>query len=403
MKRPEHSPEKRKIMLALQGGGAHSAYVWGVLDRLLDEGDIEIVGVSGASGGAMIAAVLAYALSLTAKPNGDPMSDFERRKNAKQLLRKFWREVSRLGDWCMNLYRFHGSPFFKSWNIDGTPVPIMLSALSLLTSPYQQIFGPRQNPLKYAIESCIDFASLRESKAGPKLYVCATNVRTNQPKVFEKHEICTDHLLASACLPMVDRAVEIDGEFYWDGGYVSDPALAPLLEKHRRQAADLVIIGVNPIVRTSESMPPNNAWEIMDRMNEISFNASLIGEIKRIDEINDLLEVFENSPNSVREKPACRSLNRKRKIFIHYIPPHEQMAEMGVASKSNTAWPFLEALFELGNELANAWIAGRTEGGGAPLLGKSSDTNLNTLFITSQHWDSKTSPEPDKDGGHHAA
>lgn len=381
----------KKITLALQGGGTHTAYVWGVLDHLLQNEDIEIVAVSGTSGGAMVAAILAYGLSLERDADGQALDDAGRRAKTGALLDKFWGEVAELGDLYWNPYRFVASPFRDSWNIDGMPVPVALNALSLMTSPYQIPFAPRHNPVALALEDCIDFDVLNTSPIGPGLYVSATNVRTCQPKSFSKREIGISHLLASACLPVVDRAVEIDGEFYWDGGYVADPALAPLMVHHKQQTRDVVIVGVTPVVIERSDIPPDTAWEIIARTNDITFNASLIAEIKRIHAVNELLQQV---PASASAKRHGGKLHNKEEILIHYIPPHAEMANFGVASKSNTALAFLQHLKKLGQEVAAAWETGDIEGGGASLLGKSSDTNLFNLFIEPHH--PHAEPLPDK-------
>ncbi len=390
MAKENMNDSKKKIMLALQGGGSHTAYVWGVVDRLLQNDDIDIVAISGTSGGAMIAAVLAYGLSLERDADGRELDDTARRANTRQLLDKFWTDVAALGDFFWNPYRFVANPVHRSWNIDGMPVPIALNALSLITSPYQSPYGARQNPIALAMADTIQFDALNSSSVGPALYVCATNVRTSQPKTFTKEEIQIPHLLASACLPMVDRAILIDDEYYWDGGYVADPALAPLIEHHKQQTRDLVIVGVNPIVVERTEVPPDSAWEIIDRMNEITFNASLIAEIKRINEVNELLGQV---PADARARQSGGKLHDKKKILMHYIPPHVEMAGLGVASKSNTALPFLRHLKTLGQQVAQAWEAGDTDGGGAPLLGKSSDSNLVRVFIDPHHAEAQPLPE----------
>lgn len=388
-KNNKHKP-KKKILLALQGGGAHSAYVWGVVDRLLQNEDIEITAVCGTSGGAMVAAVLAYGLNLTTGPDGEPLTDTARRDETRKLLRKFWTNVAAIGDFSLNPYRFIANPLHPSWNIDGTPVPVALNALSLIASPYQRLFDLRDNPVSMALTDCIDFEALRGS-TGPALYVCATNVRTSQLQVFHKAEIDVPHLLASACLPVADRAVKIGDEYYWDGGYVADPALIPLIRHHKQETRDLVIVGVNPIVMDRHALPPDTAWEIIDRMNEITFNASLIAEVKRIHEVNELLHELRPHGEAIK---ASKTLRDKVEVLIHYIPPHAAMAGYGVASKSNTALTFLEHLCELGREVAAAWENGRIDGGGATLLGISSDTNLERLFIDPHRPDAPTLPEP---------
>jgi len=380
------SGSRKKIMLALQGGGAHSAYVWGVVDKLLQDEDIDIVAISGTSGGAMIAAILAYGLGLERGPDNKPLDDKGRRRHTRALLEQFWTNVAAIGDFFGNPYRFVANPFHRSWNIDGWPVPVALNMLSLVTSPYQRLFGARRNPVAFAISDCIDFKALNRAANGPALYICATNVRTSQPHFFRRDEIAVEHLLASACLPVVGQAVSIkhgaDTEFYWDGGYVADPALSPLMKYHKQETRDLVIVGVNPIALEKEAMPPHTAWEIIDRMNEITFNASLIAEIRRIHDINTLLRELRSHPEA---RNACRMLRGKEEILLHYIPPHAEMASYGVASKSNTALAFLKRLRALGHETAAEWESGRTAGGGAPLLGVSSDTNLEELFVDARH------------------
>ena len=374
--------KKQKIMLALQGGGAHTAYVWGVVDQLLERDDIEIECISGTSGGAMIAAVVAYGLSLKYDANGSELDDKTRRLRTRALLDRFWGEVSRLGDVFWNPYRFVANPLHPSWDIDGLPVTVMLNMLTTISSPYQFGLGPHQNPIAIAIKNCIDMKALHASDIGPALYVCATNVRTSQPQVFTKDEIELEHLLASACLPVVDQAIKIGTEYYWDGGYVADPALSPLIENHGMQTGDLVIVGVNPIVMESKSVPPNTAWKILDRINEITFNASLISELKRIHMMNKMLSLV---PSDAPARQPGGELYEKREIFVHYVPPHSEMPTLGVASKSNTAYTFLSHLKSLGREVAIAWESGEIEGGGALLLGQSSDTNFQSLFIDAQH------------------
>jgi len=380
---------KKKITLALQGGGSHTAYAWGVIDLLLQKDDLDIVAVSGTSGGAMIAAVMAYGLSIERDASGRLLDDASRRAQARELLAKFWQRVSTLGDLFWNPFRFVANPLHRSWNIDGMPIPLLLHAMSLIMSPYQSSLSPRQNPVALALTDCIDFDVLRSSKTGPALYVTATTVRTNQQKIFSKEEIHIPHLLASACLPVVDRAVQIGDEYYWDGGYVADPALMPLITHHRDVTNDMVIVGVNPIVVEPDMVPPNTSWEIIDRINEITFNASLIAEVKSIHEINELLDQV--PPSAMAKQPGGK-LHGKEKILIHYIPPHMEMAGLGVASKSNTAMPFLDHLYGLGQDVARAWYAGDLEGGGAPLIGKSSDTNLVRLFIDPHYADAPTIP-----------
>ncbi|WP_151636142.1 patatin-like phospholipase family protein [Noviherbaspirillum aerium] len=394
------SRSRKKVMVALQGGGAHTAYVWGVMDELLASDDIDIVALGGTSGGAMVAAVVAGALSMERSPVGQPLDDRGRRQLARDMLRRFWSIVAQLGERYQNPYRFVANPFHPSWNIDGLPVPVILSAMSLLTSPYQSFTGIKENPVVEAILESINLDVLNKSTIGPALYVCATNVRTGQPAIFTRNEIRTEHLLASACLPTVDRAIQIGGEYYWDGGYVSDPSLAALIRNHCSVTGDLIVVGVNPIVMKHAEMPPNTAWGIVDRMNEVTFNASLISELRQIHTINELLQQV---PPSAPARQKNGRLHGKKDILIHYIPPHESMAQLGVASKNNTAKEFLEHLEGLGKEVARQWKSGDIAGGGASLLGISSDTNFEALFIRPQHGNAAPVPSSAPylaDGGH---
>jgi NTE family protein len=374
------SVSKKKIMVALQGGGAHTAYAWGVMDELLATEEFEIVAIGGTSGGAMVAAIVASALSAHQNAAGEALDDHGRRELARQGLRQFWSDVSALGDFHHNPYRFVANDFFPSWNTDGLPVPVILNAMAALTSPYQAFFGLEKNPVESAIRASVDFSILNRSELGPRLYICATNVRTGQATIFTRGELGPEHLLASACLPTVDRAIQIKGENYWDGGYVSDPSLTALVKYHCSETSDLVIVGVNPVVMR-DKVAPKTAWEIIDRMNEVTFNASLISELKQIHATNELLEEV---PATASAKKRNGNLYGKKKIFVHYIPPHESMIDLGVASKNNTAKPFLDHLEQLGRKVAKCWKAGECASGGAQLLGISSDRNFKALFIDAQ-------------------
>jgi NTE family protein len=369
---------RKRVMIALQGGGAHTAYVWGVMDELLKDESIEITAIGGTSGGAMIAAIVASALSTSHSSNGDVLSNSEKRQLARTLLDEFWKHTALLGNYALNPYRFTPNPFFPSWNIDGFPIPVALGAISLVTSPYQRFTGITENPIVKAISKVINFESLGQNDIGPALYVCATNVRTGQATIFEKNKITPRHLLASACLPIVDGAIEIGGEYYWDGGYVADPSISPLVRNHSSHTRDLVIVGVNPIILPHSRLPPDTAWKIMDRINEVTFNSSVISQIKNIEATNELLRQV---PDTAEAKKRGGRLHGKNEIFIHYIPPAKSMIDLGVASKNNTSWEFFSYLKSLGQNVAKRWRYGHSESGGAHLLGVSSDTNLNKLFV----------------------
>lgn len=314
---------KKKICVALQGGGAHGAFTWGVLDRLLEEDSLEIQAVSGTSAGAMNGAVMVDAL----KRGG--------RQHARERLERFWRSISDAGD---NIFK-PGRTLFPALgrNSDWSPIAIWTDALSLVWSPYDNPFY--KNVLADVIgEELPDFDALNDNRT-PHLFVCATNVKTNQRKIFRPGELSVGALTASACLPTIFQSVEVNGELYWDGGYLGNPALAPL--RSPALTPDLLIVWVNPLDRPDV---PTNARDILDRMNEVTFNATLVQEIEAIDAVNEL-------------KPGGNALGSPyKRIRLHEIKDEPALARLGHASKSNTDWDFLLALRSLGRQAAKRWL-----------------------------------------------
>lgn len=315
----------RTMSLALQGGGAHGAFTWGVLDRLLEDERVVIDGISGTSAGAMNGAVLAYGMARGG------------REGARALLSRFWTEIGRAASW---------SPFQPTWfdnlwgggRLDFSPAYFAFDLWSRLLSPYQfNAFD--YNPLRTILGELIDFEELRHSH-GVKLFASATNVRTGKIKVFGLHEISAEAILASACLPMLFRAVEIEGEHYWDGGYMGNPAIFPLL--YECEASDVVIVEVNPI-RTERV--PETAREILDRMNNISFNSTLMREMRAIAFVSELVGEHLLTGN-----------NRLRKINFHMIEAERAMDALGASSKFNASTAFLSSLRDLGRERADEWL-----------------------------------------------
>jgi NTE family protein len=314
---------KKKICVALQGGGAHGAFTWGVLDRLLEEESLEIQAVSGTSAGAMNGAVMVDAL----KRGG--------RQHARERLERFWRRISDAGD---NIFK-PGRTLFPAYghSSDWSPIAVWTDVLSLVWSPYDNPFYV--NVLADVIgEELPDFDVLNDDRT-PYLFVCATNVRTNQRKIFGPGELDVGALTASACLPTIFRSVEVDGECYWDGGYLGNPALAPL--RSPALTPDLLIVWVNPLNR---HQVPTNARDILDRLNEVTFNATLVQEIEAIDAVNEL-------------KPAGDALDSPyKRIRLHEIKDEPALARLGLASKSNTDWSFLLELRECGRHAAKRWL-----------------------------------------------
>src|ERR1700736_6776502 len=249
------------VDLALQGGGSHGAFTWGVLDRLLEEQWLGIDGISGTSAGAMNAAVL---VDGHAKGGAD---------GARAALENFWRRVSEAA-------RF--SPFRRGsldvllgrWTLDSSPVYVTIDLMSRLLSPYD--LNPMgKNPLRAILAEAIDFERL--ARAPIKLFITATNVRTGRGHVFKNNTITPDVLLASACLPTMFQAIEIDGEPYWDGGYSGNPTITPLVQECKSQ--DTILVQINPVEREGR---PRSASEILNRLNEVSFNAVLLKELRMI-------------------------------------------------------------------------------------------------------------------------
>lgn len=327
----------QKIGLALQGGGAHGAFTWGVLDRLLDEvgnGSLEIASVSGTSAGAINGALCAYGLSNNMSANTA--------EQTQELLAKFWRTLSTRAFLSGNPFSSLTSPtLFSGWNIDWHPMALAMGMLSLIFSPYDRVCF--DNPLLEILEEFFS-TSVMETLNHPgsvSCHVCAVNVGTNQRKVFKQPNISIDALLASACLPSQFRAVEIDNKVYWDGGYIGNPALAPLV----KACDDIIVVMLNPMRRAD--IPPRSSMQILDRLNEISFNSPLVLEINAIHAVNRLIH---DLPDKIVQS------SRYRKIRLHFIRNDAFMAKLGFVGKDNLAGPFLDYLFDAGRTTAEKWL-----------------------------------------------
>ena len=255
------SQKPKSINLALQGGGAHGAFTWGVLDRILEDGRLRIAGVSGTSAGAMNAVAMADGFTRDGPEGG------------RAALEHFWRCM---GDGAKKslLKRTPYDILTGHWGLQNNPMYHILDALSRVASPYQ-INPFNINPLRDMVAECIDFEMVRRCTAF-KLFISATNVESGNVKVFPREELTLDMLMASACLPYLYQAVEIDGVPYWDGGYIGNPSLFPFHEEN--DTNDIVVIQINPIERRGA---PKTSQEIQNRMNEISFNGSLLTRIIR--------------------------------------------------------------------------------------------------------------------------
>ncbi|MDF3835724.1 patatin-like phospholipase family protein [Cupriavidus basilensis] len=323
--------EQKPIALALQGGGMHGAFTWGVLDRLLEDGRFAIEGVSATSAGAMNAVVLAYGLL----QGGHDLHN--RHNRARQALHEFWLAIAQSAE---RYSPFRWMPWLKgthSFGLNHSPLYAMADIVLRILSPYQ--FNPNNmNPLRDVLEKQVDFAALRKH-CPIQLYLCATNVETSRIRIFSHEDICVEAVLASACLPTLFQAVSIDGEHYWDGGYAGNPAIFPLI--YQCSTRDVVIVHINPIVRRGV---PTTAADILNRVNEVSFNSSLMREMRAIAFVTSLIQQGKVGRGEMKE------------MLIHSIRSDEKMSALDVSSKYNADWDFLCDLRDKGRAEAEIWI-----------------------------------------------
>jgi NTE family protein len=317
------SQPSQLIDLALQGGGSHGAFTWGVLDRLLEESWLDIEAISGTSAGAMNAAVM-----VSGHAGGG-------NAQARAALEAFWRRVSRAATFSP-LQRSPLDMLMGRWSLDHSPAYITFDLLSRLFSPYDLAVGA-PNPLAQVLSDSIDFAGL--GGAPIKLFITATNVRTGRPRVFRNAELSPDVLLASACLPMMFQAVEIDGEAYWDGGYSGNPTMTPLMQEC--VSNDTILVAINPVERPGI---PRSARDILNRLNEVSFNAVLLKELRMMALLRQV---------APPEDSAAAHWSRMR---VHMIRS-DMMVELGSSSKLNAEWPFLCLLRDEGRRAADDFLA----------------------------------------------
>ena len=330
------------VDFALQGGGAHGAFTWGVLDRLLEEPWLRIDGISGTSAGAMNAAVL---VDGHAKDGAD---------GARAALEKFWRRVSNAA-LLSPLRRTPLDILLGRWTLDHSPIFLAMDLMTRLFSPYDLSPGGT-NPLRNILAETVHFDRL--AQASIKLFVTATNVRTGRGRVFRNSEITPNVLLASACLPTLFQAIEIDGEGYWDGGYSGNPTITPLVRECNSQ--DTILVQINPVERPGL---PRSARDILDRLNEVSFNAVLLKELRMI----ALLHQIAQPDNSESAKWA--------EMRIHRISSNV-MIELGYSSKLNAEWEFLCMLRDEGRRAGDAFLSTHHHD-----LGRRSTFDLDELLI----------------------
>jgi NTE family protein len=340
---PMASIEQKFINLALQGGGTHGAFAWGVLDRLLEDERVLIDGISATSAGAMNAVTLAYGWTIGG------------RDGAKNSLAAFW---DRIGDAFGLLQPSWFDRIICDDSLGLSPVFAIADLATRLFSPYE--LNPLNiNPLRDALTASVDFEVLRASECPIKLFVSATNVRTGKIKVFERQEICVDRVMASACLPTLFQAVDIDGEHYWDGGYMGNPAMFPLI--YNCVSRDIVVIRINPLYRREL---PRTAREINNRVNEISFNSSLMREMRAISFVTGLID---------DGRITGKALNR---MLMHSISADAEVIGLGAASKLNADKQFLRRLRDAGRRHTERWLAANFD-----LLGCESTIELQKEFL----------------------
>jgi NTE family protein len=311
------------VDLGLQGGGAHGAFTWGVLDRLLEERWLRIEGISGTSAGAMNAAVLA-----AAHAEGGA-------EGARAALENFWQTVARAGE-LSPLRRGPIDIMLGRWTIDSNPLYMAFDLASRVFSPYD-VNPAGLNPLRQVLSRCVDFDRL--ATAPIKLFVTATNVRTGRMRIFRNKDVTSDALLASGCLPFMFQAIEIDGEAYWDGGYAGNPTITPLIREC--DSEDTILIPINPVERPGI---PRTARDIINRVNEVSFNASLLKEMRMIAVLRRVVN------------PGDAEGARWASMRVHMITS-EIMSSLGVSSKLNPEWAFFTFLRDEGRRKADEFIA----------------------------------------------
>jgi NTE family protein len=316
----------RPISLGLQGGGAYGAFTWGVLDRLLDEERLPFDGISGTSAGAINAVVVA-----------DGMARGGGREGAQDALRKFWTALSRVSRFSP-LQRTPFDYLLGGWTLETSPGYHMMQMMSVAMAPWQaKPFSI--NPVRDLLASLIDFDRVRDCE-GLRIYIQATNVRTGKGKVFAREEIDAQRLMAAICLPQVFSAVEIDGEAYWDGSYVGNPALAPLIAPGCSR--DLVIVQINPIARTEL---PRSITDINSRVNEIAFNISMMREVAAIQGMHRVIDEVGGE--------EVRAAN----VRTHLISGTDTLSTFKLSSKYNAEWAFISHLHDLGFAAADQWLA----------------------------------------------
>lgn len=316
--------------LALQGGGSHGAFTWGVLDGLLADPRIDLEGLSGASAGALNAVALASGYCKGLAAGRDP------RQSARDSLARVWGQVSEWGAL--------GSLQQRMVSMMWGGLPQEFAPTNFFHSAWQSLFTPAQsnpldiNPLRDLLERAIDFEAIASSDK-LKVFVSATHVNTGRAVIFSGRHLTSHSVMASACLPALFRAVRIDGEDYWDGGYAVNPPMTPLI--HSCASRDLMLVQINPLKR---ERLPRTRGEILDRVNELTFNASLLTQMRSIDFVNRLIE------------EGALKAGRCKHVLLHRIDGGTAMEHYPASTRTSADAAMIRKLFDLGSAAADEWL-----------------------------------------------
>ena len=334
---------EKSVNIALQGGGAHGAFTWGVLDKLFEDDRLWIEAISGTSAGAMNAVVAAQGMHEDGAAG------------ARRRLHEFWHATSCAAR-ASPIQRSPYAHLTGSWSLGTSPGYIFFDLLQRIASPYD--LNPLDlNPLRDLVGRLVDFAKVRAC-AELEMFVAATNVETGRARIFQRDEITLDVVMASACLPYLHKAVEIEGVPYWDGGFMGNPPLFPFF--YNSPSNDIVIVQINPIVRPGT---PRSAHEILNRINEITFNSALLHELRAVDFVRRLIENGKLGPDEYR------------RMNIHVIEARKQMRPLDASSKLNAEWAFLRHLFGIGRVAASRWLRRHYDD-----LGQRSTVDIRQMF-----------------------
>lgn len=341
--------EKRSINLALQGGGSHGAFAWGVLDYLLEDGRVDIEGICATSAGTMNACALAAGMQAGGS------------EKARESLHDFWWNIHKEGLRYNPVRRLPWERMSARMS-DHMFGHFLFETVTRFLSPYQ--YNPFDiNPLRDVLQKSVNFDDLKQCKS-IKLFISATNVRSGKIKVFKTKDVTLDVAMASACLPFMFKAVSVKDQDYWDGGYMGNPALFPLF--YETKTRDVLIVHINPIER---STTPKDAADIMNRINEISFNSSLLSEMRAIAFVKKLIE-----------HDMLKESHKKdfKNVLVHSIRTDEALADLLVASKFDTDWGFLISLRDKGRAAMKQWLKGHFKD-----LGERDTVDLHQEFLHS--------------------